>query len=336
MTKGTKAFRIIICILLALTMIWSVLIALVIDKYIEDNDNAVEEYGIFVAGIPVTSENKDDILGDGTVFYDVYNNTLVLANATVEFDYTAIYSTSDLTIELIGDNKVISTNEVYCVGIHAADNNLAKNLTIGGEGSLTVEFPNSSKDSAGIFASELTIMSDVTVITPDCENSINGIICTSSLLIANNATVTVNNGAANYSSAVRVRGNAFLETGTALNVSVAPGTSGMCKGLSVSGILFIGDNTALDVAIDDGATDLGECIRVSGLMDIGSGATVKASAKNTNAIECFGTIEANEGAIISAVSENNDADLFCSGTVVDRGAEISGNVDALGGIHNRS
>ena len=80
---------------------------------------------------------------------------------------------------------------------------------------------------------------------------------------------------------------------------------------------------------------MGECIRVSGLMEIGSGSTVKASAKNAPAIECFGSIEANEGATISTVSEKNDADIFCRGSVFNRGAKIDGEIDAIGGFHNR-
>ena len=113
------------------------------------------------------------------------------------------------------------------------------------------------------------------------------------------------------------------------------GTSGICKGLTVNGDLVLGKDAAIDVSIDDGATDLGECIRVSGLMEIGSGSTVTASAKNAPAIECFGAIEANQDTVISAISDQNDADIFCSGAVINRGAEIDGEIDAIGGVHNR-
>ena len=200
----------------------------------------------------------------------------------------------------------------------------------------SIEFPNARGDAAGLSAADLTVGADLTVITPDCENAVNGVICDSSLILVNKATVTVHNGASTkYSSAVRVRGNALLEEGTAINISTNPGTSGMCKGLSVSGDLVLGKDTSLDVSIDDGATDLGECIRVSGLLEIGNGATVTASAKNASAIECFGSIEANKDATIFAVSAQNDAGIFCSGAVVNRGAKIDGEMDAVGGIHNR-
>ena len=331
MTKGTKTFRIIICVLLALTMIISAFFAVVFCLYFSK-----DPYGIYVAGVSVNRSNQDDILGDGTVCYDSTNKILTLDNATIESEDTVVYSMIDLHIELIGENKVVCTNEEYCVGIYAGNYNLNKDLALVGDGSLTIEFPNARVDVAGLSAADLTVGADLTVITPDCENAVHGIVCDSSLIIVDNATVTVNNGAAaKYSSAVRVRGNAFLEEGTTLNVSVNPGTSGICKGLTVSGDLVLGKDAAIEVSIDDGATDLGECIRVSGLMEIGIGSTVTASAKNAPAIECFGSIEANKDATISAVSDQNDAGIFCSGSVVNRGAKIDGEIDAIGGVHNR-
>ena len=330
MTKGTKIFRIIISVLLALTMLFGVFFV-----FIFFLDYSKEAFGIYVAGVSVTRGNKDDILGDGTVFYDSHNNVLVFGNATITSEETIVYSKIDLNIQLFGENKFVCTDEEYSIGIYAGNNNLNKDLAILGEGSLTIEIPNASGDAVGVSAANLTVVSDLSITTPDVENAAHGIICTSSLILADNATVTVNNGAAKYSAAVRVRGNALFEEGTALKVSVNPGTSGICKGLNISGDLFLGKDTTLDVSIDDGATDQGECIRVSGLMEIGIGSTVTASAKNTYAIECFGAIEANKGATISAVSDQNDADIFCSGAVVNYGAEFDGEMDALGGIHNR-
>ena len=329
MTKGTKIFRIIICVLLALTMIISTFFAAFFCLYF-----LKEPYGIYVAGVAVNRDNQNDVLGDGTVYYDAKNNILVFDNAAIESEDTVVYSKIDVHIKLIGENKFVCTDEEYGIGIYAGDYNLNKDLAIIGDGSLTIEIPNASGEAAGLSAADLTVEADLTVITPDCKNVVHGIVCDSSLLIVNKGTVTVNNGAAKNSVGVRVRGNALLEEGTALNVSANPGTTEICKGLSISGDLFLGKDTSLDVSIDDESTDLGECIRVSGLMEIGIGSTVTASAKNTHAIECFGSIEANQGASISAVSDKNDADIFCSGAVINCGAEIDGEMDALGGIHN--
>lgn len=330
MTKGTKAFRIIICVLLALTMIISAFFAVFFCLYFSK-----DPYGIYVAGVSVSRDNQEDILGDGTVYYDANNNILVFNNATIATEDTVVYSKIDLHIQLIGENKFVCTNEGYGIGVYAGDYNLSKDLAIIGDGSLTIEIPNSIGEAVGLSAANLTVATDLTVNTSDCENMVNGIVCASSLIIVDKGTVTVNNGAAKYSSAVRVRGNTLLEESTALKVSTNPGTTGTCKGLTISGDLFLGKDATLEVSIEDGATDLGECLRVSGFMEIGRGATATASAKNTHAIECFGAIEANQGATISAVSDKNDADIFCSGAVVNCGAEIDGEIDAIGGVHNR-
>ena len=331
MTKGTKAFRIIICILLGLTMLFSAFFAVFFSLYFSK-----DPYGIYVAGVSVNRSNEDDILGDGTVYYDSTNKMLTLNNATIESEDTVVYSMIDLHIQLIGENKVICTNEEYCVGIYAGNYNLNKDLALVGDGSLTIEFPNAKVDAAGLSAADLTVGADLTIITPDCENAVHGIICDSSLIIVNKANVTVHSGASpKYTSAVRVRGNVLMEEGTTLNASVKSGTSGICKGLTVNGDLVLGKDSAIDVSIDDGATDLGECIRVSGLMEIGIGSTVTASAKNAPAIECFGSIEANKDATVSATSDQNDAGIFCSGAVINRGVEIDGEIDAIGGVHNR-
>ena len=335
MTTGTKIFRITISILLALTMLWSIFVGLGLYAF-GSRLIHTDEYGIWVAGISVERTNKGDIFGDGTVSYDAGNNVLTFNNATIEYEDTVVYSAIDLHIQLIGENKIICTDEEYGIGIYAGDSRLNKDLAILGDGSLTIEFPNAGGEAAGISAANLTIASGLTVTTPDCEKAVNGIVCASSLMVINKATVTVNNGSATkFSSAVRVRGNAFFEEGTTLKTATNPGTTGICKGLTVNGDLFLGKDTTLEVSIDDSTTDQGECIRVSGLMEIGIGSTVTASAKNASAIECLGTIEANKDATISAKSDNNDADIFCSGAVVNYGAEINAEIDAIGGVNNR-
>jgi hypothetical protein len=298
---------------------------------------AKDPFGIYVAGVSVNRDNNEDVLGDGTVYYDESNNILTFNNATIESETTVVYSKIDLHIQLIGENKFICTNEKNAAGIYAGNYNLNKDLAIIGDGSLTIEIPNASEEAVGLSAANLTVATDLSVITPDCENMVNGIVCASNLMVVSKATVTVNNGAATkYSSAIRVRGNALFEEETTLKSSTNPNTTGICKGLTVNGDLFLGKDTTLEISIDDGNIDQGECIRVSGLMEIGIGSTVAASAKNASAIECFGAIEANKGATLSANTDNNGADIFCSGAVINYGAEINAaEIDALGGINNR-
>ena len=334
MTKGTKIFRIVVCVLLALTMLWSAVWGAAF-IFLGKNLVLTAVYDIYVAGKLVNATNADDILGDGTVYYDVFNNTLTFDNATIESESWPVYSKKDLNIELIGENKIICNKKEYSAGIYAGDNNIGKDLAITGDGSLTIEIPDKCGEAVGIFASKLTVTTDITVKTPDCENKVHGIVCDSSLLVAEKSTVTVNNCAAKNSVGVRVRGNALFEEGTSLKVSVNPGTTEICKGLSVSGDIFLGKDTSLAVSVNDESAESGECIRVSGLMEVGIGATITASAKNAHAIECFGAIEAKNSSAISAVSDKKDADVFCSGTVVNHGAKFDAEIDAIGGIHNK-
>lgn len=42
---------------------------------------AVDNYGITVAGVDITSENCNDVLGDGTVKYESISNVLRLTGA---------------------------------------------------------------------------------------------------------------------------------------------------------------------------------------------------------------------------------------------------------------
>lgn len=66
---------------------------------------AVISYGVTVAGVKVTSENAEDVLGDGTVAYYPGVNALRLTGATInEVDGTAISAEGDLWIMAEGDN----------------------------------------------------------------------------------------------------------------------------------------------------------------------------------------------------------------------------------------
>lgn len=75
--------------------------------------NDVINYKLFVGGVSVTSENKDDIFGDGTAYYDPDTQTLTLDNAEIagyttvdQLGSVAIYTEKKLTIKVIGINDV--------------------------------------------------------------------------------------------------------------------------------------------------------------------------------------------------------------------------------------
>lgn len=103
-------------------------------------------YDLTVGGIPVTSANANDVLGDGTdtsnptVTYDTENNTLNLENATINGDiiYTADNDNS-FWINLYGTNSVsrityTGQQEVDLFVCRAETNVVSHSLTVTGNG----------------------------------------------------------------------------------------------------------------------------------------------------------------------------------------------------------
>ena len=335
MTKGTKAFRITISILLALSIIGGALMT-VIFMFFATNYVHRDDYGIWVAGVLVTRENHEDILGNGKVIYNPSSNTLIFENAVIETHGAVIQSEIDLRIKLIGENKFVCTGGDYIPAIYAADYSLDKDLSFEGDGSLTLEIQNVTSNVQGIVAGNLIVSADITITTPDCQNVVNGIVCGASLLVTSNTSVTVNNGAGAGSTGVRVLGNAFFEEGSVLNVSVNPGAVDTCRGLSVNGDLIMGKDVSLTVSVDDESAKVGECVRVTGLLEVGFGATLTASAKKNHAIECYGSILAKESSTVSATTAGEASDIFCCGAVINYGATVNAEIKTFGGEHNES
>ncbi|MBR2103410.1 MAG: hypothetical protein IJ928_11790 [Prevotella sp.] len=94
-----------------------------------------EGIDLSVGGQRVTAFNYDDILGDGNVYYDIDQNTLVLDGATIT-TYEAGIEASDmegLNIELKGNNVIGDYGSGKCPYIA-----LGKNATISGIGNATL------------------------------------------------------------------------------------------------------------------------------------------------------------------------------------------------------
>lgn len=71
----------------------------------------IESLGLSVGGVTVTKGNASDILGDGTVSYDVSTNTLTLNNLTATYSGNYIESSlATLNIDLLGENKIDCTD----------------------------------------------------------------------------------------------------------------------------------------------------------------------------------------------------------------------------------
>ena len=182
---------------------------------------AVDSYTPWVGGVQVTSENADDVLGDGTVSYDSDTKTLTLNNANISGTYeyqpwyeAMIYSAmGDLTINLIGNNTLKSTN-TYADGIDAAG---GCNVTVTGRGTLTIDtayygfyigsydvaggdliFDSTTvtvKDTqaAGIWVNHDITMTDSTVSVTKTNDSYNGIVSNiDGTITVTNSNVSVN------------------------------------------------------------------------------------------------------------------------------------------------
>lgn len=101
----------------------------------------VKLYPVFVGNVQVSEKNASDVLGDGTVSYDVESGTLTLNNAHIsnayeyrEFSYVGINSEEDLRIVLIGENTVT----VPDAGVSSVGLRVSGDVSVSGTGSLTV------------------------------------------------------------------------------------------------------------------------------------------------------------------------------------------------------
>ena len=96
-------------------------------------------YDIWVDGVQVTSENKDNLCG-GTVSYDPTTHTLSLNNATLDSDTLSDYGIkttipSTLKIRLTGTNSITRTDPGGGMGIYL---NYSNSVEITGDGTLVI------------------------------------------------------------------------------------------------------------------------------------------------------------------------------------------------------
>ena len=109
-------------------------------------------YDIWVDGVQVTSENKDNLCS-GTVSYDPTTHTLSLNNATLDNDTLSDYGIkttipSTLKIRLTGTNSIIRTSPGGGIGIAP---NSSNSVEITGDGTLVINVNGENYDgiSAG-------------------------------------------------------------------------------------------------------------------------------------------------------------------------------------------
>lgn len=199
--------------------------------------NAATDYGLKVGGAEVTS---DQTSGDKWS-YDPNTNTLTLNGYSYSKEEKGdgtfsggIYSTSDLTIELIGNNSVNNTYSHqynYSCGIFVNGK-----LTITGDGSLTTSGGSGvdGKGSYGIMAGGLTVNSGTITATGKTAKESYGIgtIGQSKNIIVNGGTITATGAVSTVygSCGIQCSGN-FTMTGgrvTAKSEGVQNSSSQSC------------------------------------------------------------------------------------------------------------
>lgn len=184
--------------------------------------NAASDYGLAVGGKAVTSDNTR---GKGWS-YDLSTNTLTLNGYTYsekgwvyESFSGGIYSSSDLKIELVGNNSINNTfSDPYCwnCGIYVKGT-----LTIKGNGSLTTQ-GGGEKGSYGIMAGGLTVNGGtITAIGKTAQDSC-GIVTNDDRkdMTVNNGTITARAAIATGTSCgIRCSGNFTMNNGKVKAVS---------------------------------------------------------------------------------------------------------------------
>ena len=128
-------------------------------------------YDIWVDGVQVTSENKDNLCG-GTVSYDPTTHTLSLNNATLDSDTLSDYGIkttipSTLKIRLTGTNSIIRTSPGGGMGIAP---NSSNSVEITGNGTLVINVNGENYD--GISAGADVKISDKAKVTINAEGDL--------------------------------------------------------------------------------------------------------------------------------------------------------------------
>ena len=128
-------------------------------------------YGIWVDGVQVTSENKDNLFS-GTVSYDPTTHTLSLNNATLDNDTMSDYGIkttipSTLKIRLTGTNSITRT---YTGGGMAIAPNSGNSVEITGDGTLMINVNGNTYD--GISAGADVKISDKAKVTINAERGL--------------------------------------------------------------------------------------------------------------------------------------------------------------------
>ena len=156
---------------------------------------AVVKYNVWVGGTQVTSVNKDNVLGDGTVTYTPATTTesqkLTLRNANISASGTTkgIISTSGaLDIELIGENKITTdSNSINSSGELTITSTKNGSLTMSSKNNMSTLYATANITISGSAVVNATINGGAQAIHSNPSSG------TGSITITGNAKVTAKN-----------------------------------------------------------------------------------------------------------------------------------------------
>ena len=221
---------------------------------------AGQKYDLWVKGIQVNSVNQNDILGDGTASFA--GNTLTLNDATINAADAALAIQStlpELNIELHGNNTLTSQNTIAAV--------VLDNATISGDGTLTVEVPQSS---AAIWVGNCTLTESVTV---KARGQAAGIFSIAGTIAVNTPEATLHSWGGTYSlAALNIVGEVVEpegaiitvtegEDGSSSVVTDASGTPVASQWVVVKGSEGVDSHLKGDVN-EDGKVDISDIVAV--------------------------------------------------------------------------
>ncbi len=166
---------------------------------------AATDYELWVAGTQVTSENADNILGNGMVSYDAELNILMLNGANLTSgthsgnNITAAIFADDsigtLTVHVTGENNI----DVTQFGTIAAGIYVYNDIIFEGDGSLSVSALSLGSEGNAVYShtGNVTINSGTYSFTGDGTTSSYGIFANSNsgTVYVNGGTLTVSAGA---------------------------------------------------------------------------------------------------------------------------------------------
>lgn len=280
----------------------------------------LQDYGLSVAGVDVTSANAADVLGDGTVSYDADTQTLVLDNAVIDYQQGgddnskgAILFNGDLNIELIGENRITSAT----CGVRALGSG---DLVVTG-GSLTVDavyFGIGGADSAlNVTLSGVRLSVEVDVKSPFIAS---GIQAGGQLSIVDDAHVDV---AGAVAEAIPVVGNGgVLIKDSEVDARVlADGQYG--SGIIISDGEVVVDNSTVEVGTSNtynfGILAGNDLTSSEGAIRIKNNSQVTASSVAGMALwTMLGDIEI-ENSLVAATSSGHDA-IYAMGDILIEGS----------------